>query len=178
MLEELRSAAKRMGAERTLRSLLADCRRLLSERGDADGMSIARDLVARLDELSDETRDAFFERLAQDFSPDPQAVLRHAQAYAREPNADNLIRLTQAAEPPRQELLRRLNRTPGGTAAIVRLRRRLLAMEPGDLRRLATVRGTRSVSAVRLAALSTVIAVSLPTVGPHVAMAANASAER
>jgi malonyl-CoA decarboxylase len=35
--------------------------------------------------------------------------------------------LRQAAEPPRQELLRRLNRAPGGTAAILRLRRALPA---------------------------------------------------
>jgi malonyl-CoA decarboxylase len=34
--------------------------------------------------------------------------------------------LMQAIEPPRQELLRRLNRMPGGTAAVLRLRRALL----------------------------------------------------
>jgi malonyl-CoA decarboxylase len=38
----------------------------------------------------------------------------------------SLIALVQAAEPARQELLRRLNRTPGGTACILRLRRGLL----------------------------------------------------
>jgi hypothetical protein len=41
-----------------------------------------------------------------------------------------LIALTQAVEPPRQELLRRLNRAPGGTAAILRLRRALLRALP------------------------------------------------
>ena len=39
----------------------------------------------------------------------------------------NLLRLTQLAEPPRQELLRRINRTPGGTGSIVAMRRALLA---------------------------------------------------
>jgi malonyl-CoA decarboxylase len=37
-----------------------------------------------------------------------------------------MVKLMQAAEPPRQELLRRLNRAPGGTAVIVQMRHRLL----------------------------------------------------
>jgi malonyl-CoA decarboxylase len=37
-----------------------------------------------------------------------------------------LLALSRVAEPPRQELFRRLNRAPGGTAALVRLRRHLL----------------------------------------------------
>ena len=40
------------------------------------------------------------------------------------------MRLTQSAEPPRQELFRRLNRAPGGTSAIVRLRQGLLERLP------------------------------------------------
>ncbi len=130
MLDELKSVARKVSGERALRGLLIDCKRLLSERGTANSVAIARDLVARFDALPDDARPAFFERLARDFSPDPMAVLRGAQAYAAEPSADNLIRLTQLAEPPRQELLRRINRTPGGTASIVRMRRALLERLP------------------------------------------------
>lgn len=130
MLDELKSVARKVSGERALRGLLIDCKRLLSERGAANSVAIARDLVARFDALPDDARLTFFERLARDFSPDPMAVLRGAQAYAAEPNADNLLRLTQAAEPPRQELLRRINRTPGGTASIVRMRRALLERLP------------------------------------------------
>ncbi|HEX2013557.1 MAG TPA: malonyl-CoA decarboxylase, partial [Roseateles sp.] len=75
----------------------------------------------------DDGKATFFERLARDFSPDPDAVLRGAQAYAHQPGADTLVRLTQLAEPPRQELLRRINRSPGGTSSIVAMRRALLA---------------------------------------------------
>ncbi|WP_088279111.1 malonyl-CoA decarboxylase [Ideonella sp. A 288] len=110
-----------------LRSLLLDCRRLLSERGEANGPTIAAGIVARLDQLPDELRWRFFDSLARDFSPDPKKVLAAALAYSQAPtDAEHLIRLTQVAEPPRQELFRRLNRAPGGTAAIVRLRLRLL----------------------------------------------------
>lgn len=127
MLEELRTAARRASQQRALRGLLEDCRRLLSERGEANSVNIARELMARFAALPEDERGSFFERLSRDFGPDPQAVLKSAEAYAREPSALNLIRLTHTAEPPRQELLRRINRLPGGTSSIVAMRRDLLA---------------------------------------------------
>jgi malonyl-CoA decarboxylase len=127
MLDGLKSAARRVGDDRQLRSLMLDCKRLLSERGEANSVAIARQLVARFAALPDDQQGGFFSRLSRDFSPDPQAVLSIAQAYAQDPSAENLIRLTHLAEPPRQELLRRINRTPGGTAQIVSMRRKLLA---------------------------------------------------
>ncbi|MES2960263.1 MAG: malonyl-CoA decarboxylase family protein [Pseudomonadota bacterium] len=113
-----------------LRQVLADCRRLLSVRGEANGPLLARQIVQRIDTLSDEQRTRFFDRLASDFSPDPQAVLGAARAYAAAPGAEALLRLTRLAEPPRQELFRRLNGAQGGTSAIVRLRRALLERLP------------------------------------------------
>ena len=113
-----------------LRLALADCRRLLSVRGEANGPMLALAIVHRIEALDDTQRGRFFDRLASDFSPDPQAVLQAAQAYAAEPDATRLIRLTRLAEPPRQELFRRLNGAPGGTAALVRLRRALLEKLP------------------------------------------------
>jgi malonyl-CoA decarboxylase len=127
MLDGLKSAARRVGDDRQLRSLMLDCKRLLSERGEANSVAIARQLVARFSSLPEDQQGGFFSRLSRDFSPDPQAVLSIAQAYAQDPSAENLIRLTHLAEPPRQELLRRINRTPGGTAQIVSMRRKLLA---------------------------------------------------
>ena len=127
MLEELKNAARKVQGDHGLRGLMTHCKRLLSERGEANSVAIARDLVARFTALPDAQRATFFERLSRDFSPDPKAVLQSAQAYASEPNAPNLLRLTQLTEPPRQELLRRINRTPGGTSSIVAMRRALLA---------------------------------------------------
>ncbi|MDH4060652.1 MAG: malonyl-CoA decarboxylase, partial [Aquincola sp.] len=119
-----------MPSDTALRPLLADCRRLMSERGDANSPLIAQAILHRIQALREDERLRFFERLASDFSPDPKAVLASAQAYAAAPDPEHLIRLTQLAEPPRQELFRRLNRAPGGTAAIVRLRRSLLERLP------------------------------------------------
>lgn len=130
MLEGFRTAARQASQERALRGLLDDCRRLLSERGEANSVVIARDLVARFRALPEPQQSLFFEHLSRDFSPPPQAVLDAAEAYAREPNASHLLRLTQVAEPPRQELFRRINRLPGGTAAIVAMRRALIERLP------------------------------------------------
>lgn len=127
MLDELRAAAMRQRGERVLRAVVAGCKRLLSERGETNSMAIARGLVERIDDLEGWQLDAFFAYLAKDLSPEPQAVLAAAEAYAQTRSAASLIALVQAAEPPRQELLRRLNRTPDGTASILRLRRELLA---------------------------------------------------
>ena len=117
--------------DRQLRALLLDCRRLLSERGEANGPGIAGGIAHQLDALGDDARSRFFDQLARDFSPDPKQVLAAALAYAHAPgNTEHLIRLTDTVEPPRQELFRRLNRAPGGTAALVRLRSALLERLP------------------------------------------------
>ena len=119
-----------MAESAPVRQVLADCRRLLSVRGEANGPLLAMEIARRIDRLNDEQRARFFDHLASDFSPEPLAVLDAARAYAEAPGATNLIRLTRLAEPPRQELFRRLNGAPGGTAAIVRLRRALLDKLP------------------------------------------------
>lgn len=126
MLNEVRQAARRVGSQRRLRALLQACRRLLSERGEANSTAIARELLDAYGALDDVGRAAFFTHLAADFNPDPKALLACADAYARAPGAGTLAPLLLAAEPPRQELLRRLNRLPGGTARIVAMRHTLL----------------------------------------------------
>ena len=140
LVDQLRQAARRLGSEQELRALAADCARLLSQRGEASSTQTARQIVERLQELlTDGGRpasvraallDSFFVHLADDFSPEPAAVLASAQAYAAQPDAAHLIELLERTEPPRQELFRRINRAPGGTAALIRLRRALLERLP------------------------------------------------
>jgi malonyl-CoA decarboxylase len=130
MLDELKEVAARQRGERVLRSVIRGCKRLLSERGETNSMAIARELIEPIDELEGWQLDAFFAYLATDLSPDPAAVLAAAQAYAERRDATSQIRLMRVSEPARQELLRRLNRTPGGTATILRLRRALLDRLP------------------------------------------------
>ena len=136
MLPELSRMAQRLSPkragppvrDRALAALVRECHRLLSEQGVANGVALAQGLLQRLDALPDAQTLAFFTALAEDFNPDPAAVLACAQAYAQSATAEHLMALSTAAEPPRQELLRRLNKAPGGTTAIVRLRQRLLKL--------------------------------------------------
>ena len=128
MLDDIRHAAARQRKARTLRRMKLACKRLLGEKGELGGMALAVELIDRLETLEDEDLGEFFDYLAHELSPDPHAVLQAAQAYAAKPGVATLQVLTQVAEPPRQELFRRLNRMPGGTSAVLRLRRALMRM--------------------------------------------------
>jgi malonyl-CoA decarboxylase len=129
MFESVQKRAAAIAGDRLkLRRLIISCKKLLSERGEAAGVSqakITRDLYR---ELGRKGQERFFEALLAEFSPDPMQVLAASKAYAAEPSAASLAQLSIAAEPPRQELLRRLNRAPGGTATILRMRERLLEL--------------------------------------------------
>lgn len=121
-----RTAIASSKSDRHTRKTVALCRALLSERGEASGAALAREALAAYRKLSGPALAAFFDVLAQEFSPEPEAVERAAEAYRQEASQANLIRLQRVVEPPRQELFRRLNLAAGGTAALVEMRRRLL----------------------------------------------------
>src|SRR5471030_22316 len=112
--------------DRHTRRTVGLCHALLSERGEASGDGLAREALAAYRMLSGLALTAFFDVLAKEFSPDPEAIGEAADAYRQDASQANLIRLQRVVEPPRQELLRRLNRANGGTAALVEMRRRLL----------------------------------------------------
>ncbi|MCY7387674.1 MAG: malonyl-CoA decarboxylase [Burkholderiales bacterium] len=132
-IRAIRDTARRFGSEYAKpRKLVKACKQLLSERGEASGVSHAQETLALYAELSREDQLVFFLALKNEFSPDPQQVLATATAYATSPDSAHLAALTRAAEPARQELLRRLNRAPGGTRTIVSMRERLLDALPRD----------------------------------------------
>src|SRR6185436_8352901 len=106
--------------------LVSLCESLLSERGEIAGVALARDVLARYQELQDAGREAFFDALGANFSASPESVGHAADAYRRDPTPENLIRLQEAAQSARQELFRRLNAAPGATAALVEMRRLVL----------------------------------------------------
>ena len=118
---------------------------LLSERGEASGAALARELHACLRALGAEERLAFQHFLAEGFAPDAARLRAAAEAYLAAPTPEQAARLAEAADPPRQELLRRMNMSSGGTAALVAMRKDLLgrlraepALKPldADLRHL------------------------------------------
>jgi malonyl-CoA decarboxylase len=109
-------------------SLAAMTRDLVGRRGEATSTAIARE-IAKLWWRSDaEARIAFFRELAENYNCDPAKVAAAASAYAERPGPQTQIELIRVAEPPRQELLRRINHAPGGTKALVNMREVLLGL--------------------------------------------------
>ena len=127
MLERLLQAGRDARARSEWRGLLEDCHQLLSARGESNSLVIAARAVDRYRSLAAVDVLRFLDALANGFDPDPARVLGCAEEYARVRSADSLIALGRAAESPRQELLRRLNRAPGATAQIVAMRAMMLA---------------------------------------------------
>ena len=110
-----------------LKDVKFECRRLLSEAGAANGAAIAGEVIRLWGALGETSRVAFFEFL-DSLAPERERVLRAARAYAENSTPEHVLELQNAVEPPRQELLRRINRTSGGVAAIVTMRRALLGI--------------------------------------------------
>jgi len=121
-----RTLERRESAEKRSASLIELCEDLLSGRGEASGVALAREILLRYAELTSGPRIAFFEAIAHRFGPDHQKLEAAIAAWRAKPSDDTAAQVHRAAEPRRQELLRRLNLAPGGTAALVRMREKLL----------------------------------------------------
>lgn len=100
---------------------------LVSNRGEASGTALASEIVLRYRDLGRDERVAFLVDLTERFGADPAAVESAIAAYRDEPSEVHLRTLHQAAEPRRQELLRRLNMAPLGTPTLVAMRQDCLA---------------------------------------------------
>ncbi len=105
---------------------LADA--LLSGRGEASGAALARELVEALKALQAAERLAFCRYVAASFTPDEAALRSAVEAWLADPTPARVADVSVAAEPPRQELLRRMNQAQGGTAALVSLRQEILGV--------------------------------------------------
>jgi malonyl-CoA decarboxylase len=101
-------------------------RALLSRRGEASGVALARDILTAFDRLDAAGRAAVLKDFAEGFGADKAKLDAAIATYQANPSAAAAAALHEAAEPRRQELIRRLNLAPGGTFSLVRLREDLL----------------------------------------------------
>jgi malonyl-CoA decarboxylase len=101
------------------------CTQLVTGQGEATNIALAREMLNRWQTKNDEERLQFLLMLAYDFDPDPEAVAEAVKHYDVK-NYDSLKQLMEVTEPIRQELLRRLNMAPNGTAILVDMRAFLL----------------------------------------------------
>jgi malonyl-CoA decarboxylase len=99
---------------------------LISRRGEASGVALARMILDRYATLSQRDRFAFLRRTAERFGSDDAAIETAIAAYREHPSRASLSALHAAAEPKSQELIRRLNLASGGTLSLVRMREDVL----------------------------------------------------
>lgn len=100
--------------------------RLMGSVGEVSGIITARQVLDRYNKSDDAAKLEFFRNLEQNFNANRAVVKLAFDAYQKEPTSSNINRLSRAAEPKRQELLRRLNQTPNATHDLVAMRADLL----------------------------------------------------
>ena len=118
-------------AKQDASGLIELCEALLSGRGEASGIAIAREVLDRYRHLDEDGRLAFFATLAREYGPDRERLSQAIEAWRAQPSDEDASDLHFASEPRRQELMRRLNRAPGGTSELVALRADLLRLMNG-----------------------------------------------
>jgi len=121
-----RTRDRRPAGEARAATFVELCEALLSGRGEASGVALAREILAAYAKLRTGERIAFFEALAESFGPDRERLARACAAYGREPSEEAAAEVLEAAEPRRQELIRRINLAPGATGELVQMREHLL----------------------------------------------------
>ena len=118
-------------AKQDASDLIELCEALLSGRGEASGTAMAREVLDRYHHLDEAGRLSFFETLARNYGPDREKLAEAIETWRAQPNDDDASDLHFASEPRRQELIRRLNRAPGGTSELVAMRADLLRLMNG-----------------------------------------------
>jgi malonyl-CoA decarboxylase len=122
----LKNLMRMMGRERRP-DLLMLAEALLSERGEASGVALAGEVLGGYAQLAPGERKSFLQALARRFGADRNRLERAISRYRDDPSPQNGIALHAAAEPRRQELIRRLNLAPGAIERLVRMREDVLS---------------------------------------------------
>lgn len=108
------------------RSITDLCEALLSTEGEVSGYRLAETVLERYRDLDDVGRLEFFEYLNEALEFEAGQISELANQYAEDRSTEAFQRLSEAVEPRRQELLRRLNQPTGATQALVAMRVDLL----------------------------------------------------
>ena len=120
-----RTASHSELSSRALTDLAED---LIQSEGESTGLAIAQEILSRFDDLEDADKLAFFEHIALAMDIDPDAVRETLETYEQTQSKTTYQAFVNAAEPRRQELIRRLNHVPGATGKLVSMRSELLRL--------------------------------------------------
>ena len=109
-----------------LESILSLCDDLISNKGAAFGIVVARDITELYQTLSSENKFLFFKKINEKYKPSISKVNEAIDTYKNSQNEKTLSNLFKVLEGSRRELFRRINMAPNGTSIIVALREDML----------------------------------------------------
>ena len=116
--------------KKDLPTALQLCDDLISFKGIASGIAIAREITEIYSVFNTDQKLNFFKELNKKFSPNKEKVEIKIAEYLKEKNEKLLNELGTAVEGNRQELIRRLNMAPNGTPFLVSMREDLIKFLP------------------------------------------------
>ena len=103
------------------------CEMMMGSDGEYSSLLLAERILNAYEKLDEPARLAFFITLLDDYDIDVTDIKAAIDDYEDHPDASTLLQVTSASEPRRQELLRRINLTQGGTGRLVKMREHLLS---------------------------------------------------
>ena len=109
-----------------LESIIILCDDLISNKGAAFGITVARNIIELYQTLSVENKLLFFKKINEKNKPSFRKVNEAIDIYKNSQNEKNLSHLFRVSEGSRRELFTRMNMAPNGTSAIVSLREDLI----------------------------------------------------
>ncbi|MCE8547028.1 malonyl-CoA decarboxylase [Ruegeria pomeroyi] len=116
------------GTHKDGRPLIEMASALVGSTGETSGLALAEEILSRFADLDDTAKLAFFRDVATSMNINPATLRETLDAYEQTPSKATYRAFAEAAEPARQELVRRLNSVPGATGALVKMRADLLRL--------------------------------------------------
>ncbi|MEM5494699.1 malonyl-CoA decarboxylase [Hoeflea sp. AS16] len=110
------------------RTITALCEALIASSSEGASHSMGQQILSQFSELTPEAEVEFFRYLTDELDIDIERLQALTTAYQADRSPENFADLLNAAEPGRQELLRRINRVPGATGELVKMRARLIKL--------------------------------------------------
>ena len=111
-----------------LETIISLCDDLISNKGAAFGITVARDITDLYQTLSPENKLLFFKKINEKYKPSHTKVAEAIENYQKTQNDKNLYKLFVTSEGKRRELFKRMNMAPNGISTIVSLREDLLKL--------------------------------------------------
>ena len=109
-----------------LDSIISLCDDLISNKGAAFGITVARDITDLYKTLSPDNKLLFFKKVNEKYKPSHTKVSEAIEIYKKTQTDTNLSKIFNVSEGKRRELFRRMNMSPNGISTIVSLREDLL----------------------------------------------------